>query len=341
MEIPKEKSLMVDLVGDNSKESTAGDEDLTKVGMDETALNEERPPPAAVTEALKRRSSVGHSIRRSQSGANGLTFEDQLLVIADNTADVSVKEKVRKVVNLAISATCRALLNENDKLIDLEPGSSDEKRAELVDTLASALGQRPLMQETHLSEVGSFIGKMAGAKSATAAGIKAPTLMSSRLSQLKNYVSALNEERDSWSALKQSRKNKFNLVRAERQAIIRGEKCVTSAERENLSPYEDAWLKNFSDGSGELDRMKKQAIDVENARNALCDKVKRKRKILDDMNNELDDMIHRIEEASKRTIVGGGAGGGLESLPPIRKAESIPDTPFGAEVKAWIADMQD
>ena len=67
-EIPKEKSeaIMVDLVGDNSKEST-GDEDLTKVGMDETALNEERPPPA-VTEALKRRSSVGHSIRRSQSG---------------------------------------------------------------------------------------------------------------------------------------------------------------------------------------------------------------------------------------------------------------------------------
>merc|ERR1719295_2220506 len=314
--------------------------------MDETALNDGPTPPAAVTEALKRRSSVGHSIRRSQSGANGLTFEDQLLVIADNTADVSVNEKVRKVVNLAISATCRALLNENDKLIDLEPGSSDEKRAELVDTLASALGQRPLMQETHLSEVGSFIGKMAGAKSATAAGIKAPTLMSSRLSQLKNYVSALNEERDSWSALKQSRKNKFNLVRAERQAIIRGEKCVTSAERENLSPYEDAWLKNFSDGSGELERMKKQAIDVENARNALCDK--RKRKILDDMNNELDDMIHRIEEASKRTIVGGGGGSGvgaaasgLESLPPIRKAESIPDTPFGAEVKAWIADMQD
>ena len=73
-----------------------------------------------------------------------------------------------------------------------------------------------------MSEVGSFIGKMAGAKSATAAGLKAPpTLMSSRLSQLKNYVSALNEERDSWSALKQSRKNKFNLVRAERQAIIR------------------------------------------------------------------------------------------------------------------------
>ena len=69
-EIPKEKSeaIMVDLVGDNSKESTAGDEDLTKVGMDETALNEERLPPAAVTEALKRRSSVGHSIRRSQSG---------------------------------------------------------------------------------------------------------------------------------------------------------------------------------------------------------------------------------------------------------------------------------
>ena len=36
------------------------------------------------------------------AGANGLTFEDQLLVIADNTADLSVKEKVRKIVNLAI-----------------------------------------------------------------------------------------------------------------------------------------------------------------------------------------------------------------------------------------------
>ena len=72
-----------------------------------------------------------------------------------------------------------------------------------------------------MSEVASSIEKMAGVKSATAAGIKAPTIMSSRLSQLKNYVSALNEERDSWSALKQSRKNKFNLVRAERLAIIR------------------------------------------------------------------------------------------------------------------------
>jgi len=314
------------------------EEDLTRQA-DETATTTAAAEAAATAAAnLRRRSSVGHSIRRSQSTNNGLTFEDQLLVISDNQS-MSARDKVAKLVNLSVTATCRSLQKENDQLINLEPGSIDDKRADLVDSMASALGQRDLLFDTHLTELSKVADRLRAAKSATGAGITAPEIMSSRLRQLKNYVHDLKEERDNWSSLRQSRKNRFHLVRSERQAVLRAESCVTSAERDNMSPYEDAWLRGLTDGTGELERMKSQATDLANAQNRVCDKIKQKRKILDELNCELDDMIKRIERSSKRFIVGGE----VPAPAPIthnKKIEVIPDTEFGAEVKAWIADMQ-
>ena len=109
--------------------------------------------------------------------------------------------------------------------------------------------------------------QLKAAKSVTGAGIPAPEIMSSRLRQLKNYIRDLKEERDNWSALRQSRKNRFHLVRNERQAVLRAESCVTSAERDNMTAYEDAWLRGLTDGTGEVERMRNQATDLANARN--------------------------------------------------------------------------
>jgi len=330
--------IVVDLA--ESEES-----DVTKQADETVTTRAAETAATAAAAALRhRRSSVGHSIRRSQSTTNGLTFEDQLLVIADNDG-MSARDKLTKLVNLSVTATCRALLKENDQLINLKPGSSDDRRADLIDTLASALGQRELLQETHLELLAQVTGKLALASSTS--DLKTPEVMSSRLRQLKNYVQSLREERDNWSALRQSRKNRFHLVRSERQAVMRGETCVTGAQRSDLTSYEDAWLRGISDGTGELERMKKQATDLANARNKLCDKMVRKRKVLDDLNCELDGMIRQIDATAKRVIVGKdstahdvGDQDNLAAIVQTRKSESIPDTEFGAEVKAWIADMQ-
>ena len=66
---------------------------------------------------------------------------------------MSARDKVAKLVNLSVTATCRSLQKENDQLINLEPGSIDDKRADLVDSMASALGQRDLLFDTHLTEL--------------------------------------------------------------------------------------------------------------------------------------------------------------------------------------------
>ena len=47
-----------------------------------------------------------------------------------------------------------------------------------------------------------------------------------------------------------------------------------------------------------------KATDLANARNKLCDKMVRKRKVLDDLNCELDGMIRQIDATAKRVIVG-------------------------------------
>ena len=59
------------------------------------------PPIDKRIAALKRRSSMGHSIRKSRS-IIGITFEDQISAIPKNA---SVQEKLLQITNMAWSAT--------------------------------------------------------------------------------------------------------------------------------------------------------------------------------------------------------------------------------------------
>ena len=126
-------------------------------------------------------------------------------------------------------------------------------------------------------------------------------------------------------------------MKAERQKVVKGEVCVTNEERNNLTDYDDAWLRGMSDGSQERDRLKKLETDLAIAKNSLCDKVHQKRKRFDDLNSELDGMIRDIGALSKRRIVGEDSD---DVSAAVLRSDSIPDTTFGAEVKAWISDMQ-
>ena len=112
---------------------------------------------------LRRRSSVGRSIRRSQSTNNGLTFEDQLLVLVDN-GDIAVQDKIARMVNLSVSATCRSLLRDNDRMVHVEPGSADDKKADVTENLASFLGQRDLLLESHLQELALKVERLKSLK---------------------------------------------------------------------------------------------------------------------------------------------------------------------------------
>lgn len=318
----------------------------SKVGDEE----EEQPSLAASVAApkavnLKRRSSVGQSIRRSQSNNSGLTFEDQLMLLVGNKA-MTLNERITKMVNLSVTATCRSLLRENDKVVTLPPvGSKEERQAELVDSLASSVGQKELLDTNQVKDISLAVDSMKASKAINDSNgsNKPPQLMSSRLRQLKQYVSTLKEEKDAWDDLFKSRKTKFNLVRSERQAVVKGTKCISNEDRERLSEHEDAWLRGISDGSGELERLQRQSEDLDIARRKLSDKVARSQKILDDKRAKIESMVKRIEEISRAKVLGQGDSDHTSSLMSELKeslTSSKADTEFGAEVKAWIADMQ-
>jgi len=334
-----------------SSDAAAEHPSVEEISKDESPTSPPPPEPSpepekAVqkVESLKRRSSVGRSIRRSQSTANnGLTFEDQLMVLVGNDS-MSVEERIAKMVNLSVSATCRTLLRENDRLVDLQPGSRDDLQAELTDNLASSLPKKELLRQTDVAAMSGFVKRLkaAKAKGQQQGSSKATSsaMVSSRLRRLQEYVSTLKREKEGWDDLFKSRKEKYYSVRSERTAVVKGENCVSAEDRWRLSEQDDAWLRSISDGSEELEVLKRQADDLDIAQRKLNDDVARSRKMLEDKNAELDSMIKRIEANSKRVILGDNAEPLLSALtkPPSSQAPSRHETEFGAEVKAWMAD---
>ena len=51
---------------------------------------------------LRRRSSVARSIRRSQSGPAGITFEQQLLASIQGNETITTEEKIEKLISLSM-----------------------------------------------------------------------------------------------------------------------------------------------------------------------------------------------------------------------------------------------
>ena len=257
---------------------------------------------------LRRRSSMGQSVRKSRS-IIGLPFEDQIAAIGKNidifalayffqsifcisASTASIEQKLLQITSTSWSTAARLVQHEYDN----QDATEDNPQADLADHVAKTLGRLMIKNET-LQSVKQKVQEMVQCSD----DAKPPKIIPPRLKKLHAQLDLANSEIDQWRDLHHARKNKFNTTKLEKRQVLNGEKMVTNADRENLPKAEDAWLRGLSDGHVEWKKVSDQEIELEMAKRDLQLKLAMKRKALSEMETEIDVMAAKIKKYSETT----------------------------------------
>ena len=302
--------------------------------------------------SLKRRSSVARSIRRSQSttGIPGYTFEQQVIASTRSNINITLEEKMGKIVSLSLSATVKTLQQENEQLEVGANHNIDDVRADLIDHLVSASGRNALLNEKNIkiitANINEFKNTIAMRKKNGLIEHNCAPISSARLRTLKQYQDCLNKEINDWDALLQQRKNKYNSTRVEYQMIAKGETKITNSYRAELPRLEEAWLRGLSDGRAELSRLKKQEVMMELVEQRIFEKIARKRKALYDKDLVLDQFAKSISKTAalpldtlETTCVGNANDSSLKPVKP-NQCNASSQSEFAQELDKWVQEMQ-
>ena len=249
---------------------------------------------------------------------------------------------------MSLSATIKALQQENEHLEVGAELNLDDPRADLIDHLVSTLGRTPLTNETDIegiiNKINLFKKSFTGKRQEGIIPHKSTSIVSSRLRTLKQYQDSLNKEINDWDELLQQRKNKYNFSRLEKQMVSKGEKKITNSHRAQLPRLEEAWLRDLSDGTAEMSRLKKQEVMMKLCKESLCERMARKRKSLDDKNVELEQIAKRISETACQRLgdidlnISNVAYSSSLNIEEPNKCKSTSE--FAKDVQAWVQEMQ-
>jgi len=252
---------------------------------------------------LKRRSSQGRSIRQSLSatGLNDVTFEQQLRASLNNNS--TVEEKLRKIFTLAHSATINTLKHENEQL-EVGKQESEDLKADTMDQLVKQSGRKYPINASLIDDCKQKL--IIWKKESVKKGInvkekKIPTAQSSRQRTLKQYQDSLQMELNDWDKLHDQRKNNYNSAKLDYNMVWKGEKKITNSHSVQLPRSEEAWLRELSDGSAEMDRLKKQEATLKFCKDDVYKRIAQKGKSLNDKHIELEQTAKKISNyASER-----------------------------------------
>ena len=254
-------------------------------------MEERSPSPPPVNRRvsnLRRRSSMGQSVRKSRS-IIGLSFEDQIAAIASTA---SIEQKLLQITSTSWSTAARLVQHEYDN----QDAVGDNPQADLADHVAKTLGRLMVKNET-LQKAKQSVEDMVKCSD----DAKPPKIIPPRLKKLNAQLDLANSEIDQWRDLHHGRKNKCNTAKLEKRQVLNGEKMVTNADREKLPKPEDAWLRGLSDGHVEWKRVIEQEFELSMAKRELQLKLAAKRKALSDMETEIDVMALKIKKFSETT----------------------------------------
>ena len=90
------------------------------------------------------------------------------------------------------------------------------------------------------------------------------------------------------------------MAKVEKRQIVSGEKSVNNSDRVNLPVSEEAWLRGLSDGHDEWEKLKQQEKTFQIAQKDFARKLNSKRKILQEMESEIDTMAKKIDLHSEK-----------------------------------------
>ena len=254
-------------------------------------MEERSPSPPPVNRRvsnLRRRSSMGQSVRKSRS-IIGLSFEDQIAAIASTA---SIEEKLLQITSTSWSTAARLVQHEYDN----QDAIGDNPQADLADHVAKTFGRLMVKNET-LQNAKTSVQDMVKCSD----DAKPPKIIPPRLKKLNAQLDLANSEIDQWRDLHHGRKNKCNTAKLEKRQVLNGEKMVTNADREKLPKPEDAWLRGLSDGHVEWKKVIEQEYELAMAKRELQLKLATKRKALSEMETEIDVMASKIKKFSETT----------------------------------------
>ena len=243
------------------------------------------PPIDKRIAALKRRSSMGHSIRKSRS-IIGITFEDQISAIPKTA---SVQEKLLQITNMAWSATQRLVQQE------YEDATEDNPQADLSDHIQKNM--KVGLSNTALMQMTELIDQMTS--EVAASGQKPEKIIPPRLKKLHEALDVADTEIQEWKDLHDERKTMLKNAKSEMKQIVSGEKMITDEDRKLLPESEEAYLRGLSDGQGELEQVKLQEKALALAQRAQLSEMALKRKFLCEMATDTDLMMKKLKAYSE------------------------------------------
>ena len=300
---------------------------------------------------LRRRSSVARSIRRSQSGPAGITFEQQLLASVQGNIKITTEEKIEKLISLSMKETLKFLQQENEQMEMGGEHTTDDIKGDMIDSLVTRLGRQPLVKEKDIRHLASQTNDFSSSEKETnlqsrVKGRQNEPIMSTRLRMLKEYQGSLDKEINEWDELLQQRKNKYNYARLEYQKVCKGELRITNEHKTQLPRLEDAWLRGLSDGRAELNRLEKQEVMLKLSEKQMHAKMANKRKLLQDKSAELDIVAKKVSDTAANNLNAFDSYMNEKSIikTDIKEGQSNQhnnsESNFAKEVKEWFQEMQ-
>jgi len=247
------------------------------------------PPIDRRVSSLRRRSSMGHSVRKSRS-IIGLPFEDQIAAISTTA---SIEQKLMQIVATSWSTAARLVQHEYDN----QEACEDNPQADLVDHIRNEMARKPIsVKHENLMSVKDMIGQMAKECEQK----KPQKIMPPRLKKLTEALNLATNESDQWKELHHSRKNQYNMAKVEKRQVLQGEKIVSNKNRGNLPKSEEAWLRGLTDGHDEWKKVQEQEKALFMAKKGLHLQLAQKRKVLADLEAEINVVGNKIRIYSEK-----------------------------------------
>ena len=240
--------------------------------------------------ALKRRSSMGLSIRKSRSIV-GLTFEDHIAAIPKNA---SIQDKLLQITSASWSTALRFVQQEFE-----EDTSIDNPQADLSDHIHKTM--KINMSTDTLNRMTSCIQQMCS--EVASSGQKPEKIVPPRLKKLHEALDVANNEIKDWKNLHEDRKTMLKEAKLEMKAVSSGDKIVNDNSRKGLPESEEAYLRGLSDGQAELEQIKVLEKSLVLAQKAHSMELSKKRQLLIDSAAETDLMMKKLKTYSEHAIL--------------------------------------
>ena len=237
-----------------------------------------------------RRSMLNITRRQSKSMMAGIPFEDQVGAISDPSR--SIGERLCSLARISLSATTRGIQEA------LQEEGAEDPEIDAAQQVSSHLRKtvRPEeMGDDALEKLASSVSSLG--KQQNGSRMNESLMLPSKVRCIRNYVSDLNAESTAWRNLLNQRKEEYSRVRAEKKAVVAGEKKLSEEDLPSEAASDPSLTSEFA--ARALSRLKEQEEELKVCAGLLERRQRGAKKRLLEAEAELDAATRKIISRSE------------------------------------------